>query len=286
MRAWSRRAVLTASLTAPLVIDRRACALTPFKFGLTPVLLDSDIALLDQMQAYLEEALGSQVDLVKRRTYQEIPALLLSGELDAAWICGFPFVQHWDRLSLVAVPLYHQKPLYQAYLIVPQDRKIETWQELRGDIHAFSDPDSNSGHLVTWALLAEAGETPQTFFKETIYTYGHRNVVRAVASGLAQSGSVDGYVWDVLSHRDAVLASKTKVLRRSELLGFPPIACLTINQASPRIQAFSVALQEIGKSDKGRQLLTMLELDGFAVEDRSLFDAIAAKYDLVKGQAT
>lgn len=284
MRPWSRRAVVTAALAAPMIVSGRASALPPFKFGLTPVLLDSDIALLDQVQAYLEEGLGSQVDLVKRRTYQEITALLLSGELDAAWICGFPFVQHWDRLSLVAVPLYHQKPLYQAYLIVPQDRQVETWEELRGDIHAFSDPDSNSGHLVTWALLAEAGENPKTFFKETIYTYGHRNVVRAVASGLAQSGSVDGYVWDVLSHRDATLASKTKVLRRSEFLGFPPIACLTINQASPQIQAFSVALQDIGKSDKGRQLLAMLELDGFAVEDRSLFEAIAAKYDLVKGQ--
>lgn len=280
---WSRRAVLTASLASPLIVGRAAAA-TPFKFGLTPVLLDSDIALLDQVQAYLEEALGSPVDLVKRRTYQEITALLLSGELDAAWICGFPFVQHWDRLSLVAVPLYHQKPLYQAYLIVPQDRKIETWQELRGDIHAFSDPDSNSGHLVTWALLAEAGETPNDFFRETIYTYGHRNVVRAVASGLAQSGSVDGYVWDVLSHRDAALASKTKVLRRSEFLGFPPIACLTSNQASPKIQAFSAALEKIDQSDNGRKLLNMLELDGFAIEERSLFDTIAAKYDLVKGQ--
>jgi hypothetical protein len=28
----------------------------------------------------------------------------------------------------------------------------------------------------------------------------------------------------------------------------------------------------------------MLELDGFAVEERSLFDPIAAKYALVKGQ--
>jgi phosphonate transport system substrate-binding protein len=284
MRSWSRRAVLTTSLAAPVIIGRAAAAATPFKFGLTPVLLDSDIALLDQMQIYLEEALGSPVDLVKRRTYQEITALLLSGELNAAWICGFPFVQHQDRLSLVAVPLYHQKPLYQSYLIVPQDRMVETWGELRGDIHAFSDPDSNSGHLVTWALLAEAGETPNGFFRETIYTYGHRNVVRAVASGLAQSGSVDGYVWDVLSHRDAALASKTKVLRRSEFLGFPPIACLTINQASPKVQAFSAALEAIGQSANGRKLLDMLELDGFAVEDRSLFDAIAAKYDLVKGQ--
>jgi phosphonate transport system substrate-binding protein len=184
----------------------------------------------------------------------------------------------------VVVPLYHQLPLYQAYLIVPHDRNVETWQELRGDIHAFSDPDSNSGHLVTWAMLAEAGERPQGFFRETIYTYGHRNVVRAVSSGLAQSGSVDGYVWDVLSHREPELALKTRVLRKSEQLGFPPVACLTINQASPKVQALSAALQATDRAESGRKLLKMLELDGFKLEERSLFDAIAAKYELVKGQ--
>lgn len=284
MKELTRRSVVTAALAAPLALAHTASAATSFRFGLTPVLLDSDIALLDQMQIYLEEALGSPVDLVKRRTYQEITALLLSGELDAAWICGFPFVQHWYRLALVVVPLYHRQPLYQSYLIVPHDRNVENWQELRGDIHAFSDPDSNSGHLVTWALLAEFGETPQGFFRETIYTYGNRNVVRAVASGLAQSGSVDGYVWDVISHRDNALASKTRVLRRSELLGFPPVASLTINKAAPKVQSLSAALQNVGQSENGRKLLEMLELDGFAVEERSLFNAIADKYALVKGQ--
>jgi phosphonate transport system substrate-binding protein len=284
MMGLTRRALMAAALAAPLVIARKASAATSFRFGLTPVLLDSDIALLDQMQLYLQEALGASVDLVKRRTYQEITALLLSGELDAAWICGFPFVQHRDRLALVVVPLYHLQPLYQSYLIVAHDRDVETWQELRGDIHAFSDPDSNSGHLVTWALLAEAGEKPQGFFRETIYTYGHRNVVRAVASGLAQSGSVDGYVWDVIATRDPTLAQKTRVLRRSELLGFPPVACQAANQASPKIQALSAALQAAGRSTSGQKLLDMLDLDGFTVEDASLFDRIAAKYELVKRQ--
>lgn len=285
MTRLNRRTILGAALAAPLLAARHARAAAPFRFGLTPVLLDSDIALLGQLQTYLEEALGAPVDLVKRRTYQEITALLLSGELEAAWICGFPFVQHWDRLSLVVVPLYHNQPLYQSYLIVPQDRAATDWRDLRGDVHAFSDPDSNSGHLVTWALLAENGETPQGFFRETIYTYGHRNVVRAVAAGLAQSGSVDGYVWDVISNRDPELANRTRVLRRSELLGFPPVACLASTHGSPRIKAFATALQQVGAAESGRKLLEMLELDGFSVEDRSLFDGIAAKYALVKGQA-
>lgn len=283
-RGLTRRSLIGAAMASAMVGPRPLRADAPLSFGLTPVLLDSDIALLDLMQAYLEEALGRPVNLVKRRTYQEITALLLTGELDAAWICGFPFIQHRERLSLIAVPLYHGKPLYQAYIIVPKDRPVTDWHYLRGDVHAFSDPDSNSGHLVTWALLADAKETPQNFFRQTFYTYGHRNVVRAVASGLAQSGSVDGYVWDVISNRDPQLASQTRVLRRSEWLGFPPVAHLKADRDSEEARQLSTALQAAANSPKGQELLAMLELDGFAPEPASLFDPIAAKYALVKGR--
>ena len=108
-------------------------------------------------------------------------------------------MQYQDQLSLVAVPLWMNQPLYSSYLIVPQGRDARDIDDLRGDLHAFSDPNSNSGYLVTAALLAEKGLRPEAFFREAIFTYGHRNVVRAVASGLAQSGSVDGYVWEVMA---------------------------------------------------------------------------------------
>jgi phosphonate transport system substrate-binding protein len=169
-------------------------------------------------------------------------------------------------------------------MIVPVDREVSSWQELRGDIHAFSDPDSNSGYLVTTALLAENHLTPQSFFGTTFFTYGHRNVIRAVAAGLAGSGSVDGYIWDVMSNREPALVSKTRVLRRSELLGFPPIACLRSNHESSGISQLANALVRTSEDDQGRRLLSMLQLDGFAVEPDSLFDDIAAKYALIQKQ--
>ena len=76
------------------------------RFGLTPVFLSSDIELLAQLRTYLSGALQRPVTLVMRRTYQEITALLLSGQLDAAWICGYPYIQYRDRLSLLAVPIW------------------------------------------------------------------------------------------------------------------------------------------------------------------------------------
>jgi phosphate/phosphite/phosphonate ABC transporter binding protein len=252
------------------------------RFELTPVFLSSDLDLQTLLQTYLSNALGRPVTLITRRTYQEITALLLSGQLDAAWICGYPYIQYRDRLTLLAVPVWRGQPLYQSYVIVDQNRDAEDILDLRGDIHAYSDPDSNSGYLVTQAALAERGIAPNTFFRKTFFTYSHRNVVRAVAAGLAESGSVDGYVWEVMSEIESELTTKTRVLRKSELLGFPPIACARALGATPLAHAIQKALVAMAEDPDGRILLAELRLDGFTPGEPSLFDGIAQKYELVR----
>lgn len=270
----ARRALGVAvmgSLAAPSVRAAR-----PATFGLTPVFLDSDITLVRQIEAYLTQRLGQPVTVVKRRTYREVTSMLLAGQLDAAWICGYPFVQHRDALTLVAVPSYRGAPLYQSYLIVGRDRAAQSLAELRGDIHAFSDPDSNSGFLVTRALLADVGAAPGGFFARTFFTYGHRNVIRAVAAGLAQSGSVDGYVWDVMAEIEAPLVAATRVIHRSAPMGFPPIAAARLGDPGLR-QAFRSALLAMPEDATGRAILATLRLDGFVTGDDGgdLFASIA-----------
>lgn len=259
----------------------RAAANGPIRFGLTPVFLTNDLELLGRLQSYLQRATGHPIELVTRRTYQEITTLLTTSQLDAAWICGFPYVAHRSELQLVAVPLWHHKPLYRSYLIVDRDRKGTGIFDLRGDIHAFSDPDSNSGFLVTRADLAERGLRPETFFAKTFFTYGHRDVIRAVSSGLAGSGSVDGYIYDVVGEIEPDLTAGTRILRASELLGFPPIAAPKNPIDQVRLDAFTRALWEMDKDDEGRTVLKMLRLDGFGAEDTASFDAIASKAALV-----
>jgi phosphonate transport system substrate-binding protein len=278
----SRRALLGWLAAGLIIRDGTALAQEPLKFGLTPVFLNNDIELLTKLRSYLTRQTGREVQLVQRRTYEEITALLLSGQLTAAWICGYPLVQYQDQLSLVAVPLWKNEPLYSSYLIVPQGRDARDIDDLRGDLHAFSDPNSNSGYLVTAALLAEKGLRSEAFFREVIFTYGHRNVVRAVASGLAQSGSVDGYVWEVMTSIEPELTARTKVIRKSELLGFPPVACLATQSASVSVDLMRKALLAMGDDPEGRAVLSMLRLDGFVEEPPSLFDPIASKMRLVR----
>lgn len=260
---------------------REVSSQTSIRFGLTPVFLTSDLELLGRLQAYLQRATGNPVDLITRRTYQEITTLLVSGQLDAAWICGYPFVVHRSQLQLVAVPLWRRKPLYQSYVIVDRDRPVASLAELRGDIHAFSDPDSNSGFLVTRAALAEQGLRSETFFSKTFFTYGHRNVIRAVATGLAGSGSVDGYVYEVVAELEPELTERVRVLRKSEWLGFPPIAAPRVPVNESRLAKLTTALLRMADDPEGRIAMAMLRLDGFAIEPPTLFDPIAAKAALV-----
>ncbi len=280
-KGQTRRAFFTSAgsvLVAPTVLR----AQQPFRFGLTPVFLTSDLELLEALQHYLSTAMNMEVQLVLKRTYQEITSQLISGLLDAAWICGFPFVAYRHELELVAVPVWRGKPTYRSYLLVSADRDASSIADLRGDIHAFSDPDSNSGYLVTRALLAERRAKPQDFFRRTFFTYGHRNVVRAVAAGLAQSGSVDGYVWEVMTETEPELTRQTKPAWRSPWMGFPPIATSTGNVRGDGTARLRRALIDMPADQTGQDVLALLRLDGFTPGEPTLFDSIAARVDLVR----
>lgn len=278
-RAFIAGSIASAALTMP---SRSRAGDRPFGFGLTPVFLTNDLELLAYLRSFLSARLDCPVELVSRRTYQEITALLVSGQIESAWICGFPYVQYRAVLDLVATPVWQGKPLYQSYLIVAADRVAGDWGALRGDIHAFSDPDSNSGFLVTRTLLAKNRLMPAAFFSRSFFTYGHRNVIRAVASGLAQSGSVDGYVYEVMRETDPELVNQTRIVRRSEWLGFPPIASPKSLAADPRIGALQQALLSMNESPDGQKALQLLRLDGFTPTDPSLFDTIAAEVEVVR----
>lgn len=285
--AWSRRAVLrlasgglASMLSAPA--SRAAPPDAPLTLGLTPVLLTHDLDLLSALRSYLSEAVQRHVKLVQRRTYEEITTLLVSGQLDAAWICGYPYVAFRDRVRLVAAPVWRGRPLYQSYILTRPDDPATGIEDLRGRVHAFSDPNSNSGYLVTTALLARKGMRPENFFSRVFFTYAHRNVVRAVASGLADSGSVDGYVWEVMAEAEPELTRGTRIVRKSEWLGFPPIAVPAEAIDAPQTRALQRALTQMDQTENGRIVLDYLRLDGFARVSPSLYDPIAAKAELVK----
>lgn len=242
--------------------------------GLTPVFLDYQATFINEWRIYLQRHLARPVVFVQRGTYREIVDLLRDGKLDFAWLCGYPFVRNKEAFQLVAVPLYRGEPLYQSYLIVSSsDKQVQSLDDLRSKSFAFSDPDSNSGHLYTEYLLAKQGKKSSSFFAKTFFTWGHRKVVEAVAVGLAQGGAVDGYVWDTLALSHPELTSRTRIVSKSPQFGYPPFVA-GATTGKPDIAAMQQVLFHMAHDEAGVRLLGRLNLDGFVTGNERLFDSI------------
>lgn len=246
----------------------------PVRIGTTAVILDDQVAFLNDWQRYLERRLEREVVFVQRGSYREITALINSDQLDVAWVCGYPYVANRATMRLLAMPLYNNRPLYQAYLIVPRaDTATNSYADLKGRIFAYSDPNSNSGFLVPQYLMLRDRIEPRTHFRKSFFTWAHRKVVSAVASGVADGGSVDGYVWETLARLSPELTAQTRVAQESPEFGFPPLvarASLSRDEFS-QMQEALVAMRGDGE---GRSLLKRLNLDGFARDDPRVFDGI------------
>mgnify|MGYP000925832517 CR=1 FL=1 len=275
----TRRVLLKAALAGLALPGRPAGAgvdPSPLLFGTTPVILDEQAEFLERWRVYLETLLRRPVRFAQRGSYREILVMLDSGKLDCAWLCGYPYVRMKDRLDLVAVPVYGGQPLYRSYLIVPAgDAATRSILDLRGQVFAFSDPDSNSGWLVPQVELKRAGEDASRFFKKTFYTWGHRKVIEAVAAGLARAGAVDGYIWDSLACLHPELTGATRVAWRSPVYGFPPIVA---RRGAEGMEALRHALLHMARTPPGQTLLGRMNLDAFAAGDESLYAGIEANW--------
>ena len=279
-----RRNVLLLPLAATLprlAFAQRDEAGGDIRIGLTPVFLDDQVAFLNDWRAYLEARIRAPVRFIQRGSYREIVDLLRKGELDFAWVCGYPFVRHLRELRLLAVPLFRGKPLYRSYLIVPTpDVRTRSILDLRGRVFAYSDPDSNSGYLYPTYSLVKLNERPNAFFGRSFFTWAHRKVVDAVAAGLAQGGAVDGYVWETLQKLQPQLTVKTRVVDKSPEFGFPPFVARQ-SVAKPIFADLQRALLQMSGDAEGKALLQRLNLDGFAAGEDKLFDGIAAMVKVV-----
>ena len=248
------------------------------RIGLTAVILADQAAFLARWAEYLSQRLDARVSFVSRDQYQAVHDLLFNGQIDAAWTCGYPYVRFQSQLQLLAVPLYQGQPLYQAYLIRPREgatvgnAAVRGWADMRDKVFAYSDPLSNSGWLVAQGELA-AVDIGQKDLKRTFFAHGHRNVSEAVASRLADAGSIDGYVWETMRLQGMPGAMQTEVIWKSRPHGFPPL--VTATHSGPlKIEALRRSLLGMRNDETGRGLLKALNLDGFIAGQPGIFDSI------------
>lgn len=244
------------------------------RVGLTATVADDQYQLIEEWRLYMERKLKRRLEFIRRDSYIETMDLLRLKKLDFAWICDYPFVYFRNQVRLLAVPLYQGRPYYRSYLIVSAANPATSIAQLRDKVFAYADPYSNTGYLTPRYQLHQIGERPAEFFRQTFFTWSHRKVVEAVATGMADGGAVSSQVWDTLAIVKPELTAATRIVSKSPEYGFPPF----VAQASvpeKEFRDFQMALLGMAADAEGRSLLRKLNLDGFIVGNPHLYDKVA-----------
>jgi phosphonate transport system substrate-binding protein len=228
-----------------------------------------------QLLDYLAHRMDREVELVQRKTYGEISELIGEGQIDVAFICSGPYASGREKygFELLATPEIQGSHFYRAYLIVNQDSSFQNLEDLRGKVFAFTDPDSHTGKLVPTSWLAEVQERPETFFSKTIHTYSHDNSILAVARGLVDGAAVDGLVWEYFQHNNPTWTSQTRINKKSEPYGIPPV--VASNSLDPQLkEQISRLLLSMHQDTEGHRILQELMIDRFLPPREDWYDGI------------
>jgi phosphonate transport system substrate-binding protein len=224
---------------------------------------------------YLESKVGRTIQFTYRRSYSEVSALLKSGDIDAAFVCGLTYTSGHDEfgLELLVVPQVYGKTEYHSTILVPVGSPAKRLEDLRGKRFAFADPKSHSGKFVIADLLAKMGETPEAFFAKYIYTYAHGRSVQAVAAKAVDGAAVDSLIWDYMRREHPEVESKVTEIWRSPTYGIPPVV-VSSKLDSRTKEKLRMTLLNAHKDDAAKPILEGLVVDKFVIGHDSAYDSI------------
>jgi phosphonate transport system substrate-binding protein len=231
---------------------------------------------------YIGAKLDRDVVLVQRKTYGEVNDLLTREHIDLAFICTGPFVTGNEKFGFeaIATPVIRGQPVYQSYLIVHRDSPFQTLEDLKGRDFAFTDPDSNTGAMVPRYWLKQMDVKPESFFRAFIYTYSHDNAIMAVSKKLVDAAAVDGHLWEYYQLRNDFYSGKTRVIKKSEAFGSPPI--VVSKAMAPGLKSTLVHIVlSMHEDPEGLRILSELMIDRFETPKAEWYAPVKTMMDLL-----
>jgi phosphonate transport system substrate-binding protein len=133
---------------------------------------------------YISKKIGRPIKFKQKQTYMEVNKMLKNNEIDIAFICSGAYISNTNDFKLFAVPLYHNRPYYQAYIIANIHSGINSLVDFYGKSFAFSDRLSLTGKLYPIKRVKELGFVPKTFFSKIIYSGAHDISIKLVEKKL------------------------------------------------------------------------------------------------------
>lgn len=257
------------------------------RLGYTP----SEEAVADREKAmgalalYLRRQLGVEVRLVRTASYGPAVEAMARGEIDMLGLGPFAYVLA-SRLGvaevLVAVGGEDGEPRsYQSALVAHRRAGVSNLDELSDQAShlrlCFTDPASNSGHLVPQALLASLNLDPERDFAAVEFTLSHSVSIFNVLFDHADVAGVSTRVLARLAGKGRVPEEEFVTLWQSELLPSGPFAVRAALPAEIK-KALREALLALPQRDPEAARAVMAQYQErnlrYVAVDESLYDGL------------
>jgi phosphonate transport system substrate-binding protein len=95
----------------------------------------------------------------------------------------------------------------------------------------------------------------------------------AVARGLVDGAAVDGLIWDYYEKKNPAFTSKTRIIKKSELFGIPPLVASRQFPAADR-ERIQNLLFGMHQDPEGKKILAELMIDRFIPPRDELYDSV------------
>lgn len=235
--------------------------------------------------SYLSQKIALPIQLVQRKTYEEVNTLLKEQELHAAFVCTGAYVEGHDDfgMELLVAPVAYGKPVYYSYIIVPKESSAQSLSDLRGKTFAFTDPMSNTGKLSPTYMLAMMGEDEDLFFSRVTFTYSHDKSIKAVAEKLVDGAAVDSLIWDYMDRTDPLYTSETKIISQSAPYGIPPVVVPKELDDHLKKELRSIFLH-MHEDAEGRKILDKIMIDRFIEISDETYDSVRTMQQWVNNE--
>lgn len=262
---------LLAVLASPL-----SAAEPPIKIGVASMITPVDaVKYYQSVIDYIGEQIHRPVQMVHRRTYEEMDSLLEQGEVNVAFICSAPYVKNREKfgIELLVAPSVNGRPIYHSYIIVHKDSALKSFADLKGKVFAFTDPKSNTGKLYPTYLLKTMSSAPDRYFKRHMYSYSHNKSIELVAKRVVDGAAVESLVYDNMIKTGSPYARQTRIIKRSPPYGTPPV--VVTREVNPALRsAIREAFLNMNTSERGRSILDAMMIDGFVRIADTAYDPI------------
>lgn len=239
---------------------------------ITPV---DTVKYYQEIIEYIGDRIRHPVQMVHRRTYEEMDDLLERGEVKIAFICSAPYVKNRDKfgVEILAAPKVNGSSLYRSYIIVHNDSPVQTFAELKGKSFAFTDPKSNTGRIYPSYLLKTMEQEPERFFERVLYSFSHNKSVEMVAKKIVDGAAVENLVYEYLRRSGSPYTRQTRIIKRSPPFGIPPV--VAVRDIDPVLRAkVKEALLSMHNTERGKAILEAMMIEGFVEVPDSNYDGI------------